>query len=168
MPGWTSPLLCSDVSGSQCPRYSTHFRMVYCIAYGCSNGDREAARGISFFCLPLTRKDTLRKWLLRLRLKDPPLLSNSRVCSKHFTPDCFVRDLRAELLHEKPGVTLREGAVPTIFSFRSAVKERTTGSRRRHIKVRTHFRFLLGLYLIIGSARSCESVLQFSHSCRWR
>ena len=140
--------------------------MVYCIAYGCSNGDREAARGISFFRLPLTRKDTLRKWLLRLRLKDPPLSSNSRVCSEHFTPDCFVKDLRAELLHEKPRATLREGAVPTIFSFRPAVKERTTGSRRRHIKVRIHSWFLLGLYLIIGSARSCE--FQFSHSCRWQ
>ena len=37
------------------------------------------------------------------------------VCSEHFEPSCFKRDLQAELMGTKPRNILKDDAVPTIF-----------------------------------------------------
>ena len=92
-------------------------------------------RGVRFYRLPIGNKPLLKQWLTKLRLKDPPVSKNSRVCTDHFHPDCFERDLKAELLGTKPRVCLKADAVPTIFSFESTRQDRTTGKKRKHVQV---------------------------------
>ena len=52
-----------------------------------------------------------------MKLKDPTLTTHSRLCSAHFTADCYETDLKAKLLGTKLKVCLKEDAVPTIFDF---------------------------------------------------
>ena len=47
-----------------------------------------------------------------------------RLCSNHFTHDCFERDLCAELLGQKNKSRLKADAVPTIFIFSVQPKKR--------------------------------------------
>lgn len=109
------------------------YRMVYCIAYGCNHKDKDRARGVRFHRLPLANKPLLKQWLVKLRLKDPPVTRNSRVCSEHFSADCFERDLQAELLCTKTKICLKPDAVPTIFSFAPTPQpDRSTGKKRKH------------------------------------
>ena len=54
-----------------------------------------------------------------MKLKKPPNLKYSRLCSKHFTEDCYERDLKSELLGIKKQVKLKRDAVPTLFDFSS-------------------------------------------------
>ena len=110
-------------------------RMVYCIAFGCNNKDGDHKRGVRFHHLPLRNKPLLKQWLTKLRLQNPPVRRSSLVCSEHFEPDCFQRDLQAELLGTKPRIHLKPDAVPTIFTFTSKRKQRSTGQKRRHNQV---------------------------------
>ena len=88
----------------------------YCIAPGCFNTQKD--KKLSFHRLPLKRPKLLQKWLQNMRLKDPPLYKSSRVCSAHFTSDCYVRDFKSELMSNlQPSFNLLEEAVPTIFDF---------------------------------------------------
>ena len=64
--------------------------MVYCITYDCSNKDADK-KGLSFFRLPKDHKLRL-TWFKKLRLVDPPNTHNVRVCSEHFTEECFIVD----------------------------------------------------------------------------
>ena len=109
--------------------------MPYCIAYGCSNRSEDYQRGISFFRLPLKNKALLEKWLAKLRLEDPPLKETSRLCSAHFTDDCFERDLKAELM---PGTKskriLKADAVPTVFTYTKKQEQRPTSTMRLKAK----------------------------------
>ena len=54
-----------------------------------------------------------------MKLKNPPITQHSRICSEHFTEDCYERDLKSELLGTKIKYNLKEDAVPTIFNFSS-------------------------------------------------
>ena len=92
--------------------------MPYCMAFGCKNDSKDYKRGISFFRLPLKDPARLKVWLAKLQLEDPPIKETSRVCSEHFSEDCFERDLKSELIPgTKPKRTLKPDAVPTLFSF---------------------------------------------------
>ena len=84
---------------------------------GCSN--REKQNDISFHRLPINDSTTLQKWLNNMKLKKRPNLKYSRLCSKHFTEDCYERDLKSELLGIKKQVKLKRDAVPTLFDFSS-------------------------------------------------
>ena len=86
-------------------------RMVYCIAFGCNNKDGDRKRGVRFHHLPLRNKPLLKQWLTKLRLQNPLVRRSSLVCSEHFEPDCFQRDLQAELLGTKPRIHLKPDAV---------------------------------------------------------
>ena len=59
----------------------------------------------------------VKRWIANTKLKNPPISKHSRICSAHFEPDCYERDLRAELLGTKPMHRLKGDAVPTIFDF---------------------------------------------------
>jgi hypothetical protein len=72
--------------------------MVHCIAFGCSNNDADIKRGVSFFTVAIKKPDLLKQWLAKLRLEDPNVTKNSRVCPEHFSSDRFEPDLKAELL----------------------------------------------------------------------
>ena len=66
--------------------------MPQCIAYGCNNRSEDLSKGISFFRLPLKNPALLKTWIAKLRLETPPIKETSRICSAHFTEDCFERD----------------------------------------------------------------------------
>ena len=109
--------------------------MPYCIAFGCKNRSEDYHCDISFFRLPLKNQQLLKQWLIKLQLKDPPLKETSRICSEHFTEDCFERDLKAELM---PGTkskrTLKVDAVPTVFTYLKQAESRPTSVRRLKTK----------------------------------
>ena len=91
--------------------------MVHCIAFGCCNKNTDIKRGVSFFTLLLKKPDLFKQWLVKLSLKDPPISKHSRVCSEHFTPECFKRDLKAKLIGTNTVRRLKPDVLPTIFSF---------------------------------------------------
>jgi hypothetical protein len=55
------------------------------------------------------------KWIVALRRKNFNPTDNSRICSKHFTPDCF------QIRPNSNYPLLNSDAVPTIFDFPSNV-----------------------------------------------
>ena len=73
--------------------------MVYCITYDCSNKDADK-KGLSFFSLPKDHKLRL-TWFKKLRLVDPPNTDNVRLCSEHFTEECFIVDMQAAMEFNK-------------------------------------------------------------------
>ena len=123
---------------------------VYCIAFGCDNHQRSAPQGVSFHRLLLKKPETgkiflinvnkvcvcwlhikfhAHQWLDKLRLVDPPIQdSNARVCSQHFSEDCFVSAVISGFGPSRR--SLKAEAVPTLFSFKSAPKRRKLSEAR--------------------------------------
>lgn len=98
--------------------------MVYCAAFDCNNDSRYTT-GISYHCFP--RDEALRsQWLAKISRADLVVSKNSRLCSEHFTPECYVRDLKAEILGLKPRSTLKPGAIPTFFFASKTIKKTST------------------------------------------
>ena len=64
--------------------------MVHSITYDCSNKDADK-KAFSLFRLPKDHNLRLSRFK-KLRLVDPPNSYNVRVCSEHFTEDCFIVD----------------------------------------------------------------------------
>ena len=65
-----------------------------CCVPGCSNrSDRD--KHVSFHRLPLKRKTTLKKWILKLGKKNLQLNEKTRICSEHFI-DSRGRQLRED------------------------------------------------------------------------
>ena len=54
-----------------------------------------------------------------MKLKNSPNLKYCKLCSKHFTEECYEQELRSELLGIKKQVKLKNDAVPTLFDFSS-------------------------------------------------
>ena len=102
--------------------------MPYCQAYGCSNKKYKEKDGQlrNYFTFPRIEKDKLRleRWLHNigtgLQAKTFKWSINRTVCSDHFHENCFTSNKMAELLqNERKRVTLREGAVPTLFKHKT-------------------------------------------------
>ena len=113
--------------------------MPHCIAYGCNNnfGKESIAKGIRFHRLPLKNPVLMKKWLAALKLEKPHFTATSRICSQHFEDECFLPDLHADLLATgKSRRMLKEGAVPTIFSFAKRSKTRVSSLARSKDKAR--------------------------------
>ena len=89
--------------------------MVYCITDDCSNKDADK-KGLSFFRLPKDHKLRL-TWFKKLRLVDSPNTDNVRVCSEHFTEECFVVDMQAAMGVQEYKKSLMKNAVPALLSF---------------------------------------------------
>ena len=84
-----------------------------CAVASCNNTWSEAASGVvSFHRFP---KDSIlcRTWIMRCRREDTFNVKAARICSCHFTDDCFERDLQSELMGTKPRRVLKPDAVPT-------------------------------------------------------
>ena len=102
--------------------------MPSCLAYGCSNtSGRLGNVKKSFFRIPkpTNKAESLRaaRWLHNIGtgrdIKKFAFRGYQVVCGDHFHPDCFERDLQAELLGYTPKAKkLLPGAVPTIFSYK--------------------------------------------------
>ena len=108
--------------------FSTRWRMVCCVAFGCKNHqDRQTIRDgkkISYFNIPNPEKERHRAqiWLKNIgtgfTLKTFKFTKNKRVCSDHFHENCYEIDRNAVLGYETTKRRLKEGAVPTIFAHK--------------------------------------------------
>ena len=94
--------------------------MVYCSAVGCSNDCRFVSKGqgVSFHRFPTSLSLKIKEWLANISRVGLAVTKDIRLCSVHFEPDCFERDLRAELLGSKGKRKLGLDAVRTIFDRR--------------------------------------------------
>lgn len=79
-----------------------------CCACYCKNRCRKGSN-IRFYKFPLNDKPLLSKWITALRRDKWLPTPSSKLCSVHFTDDCF------RVYHYQ--IRLREDAVPTIFQF---------------------------------------------------
>jgi len=88
-----------------------------CIVPGCRNTEKDTRdKNIHFHRLPISKPHLLMEWMAMIKSRKPTISKYSRICSIHFSPDCFERDMRSELLGTKPIHRLKEHAVPTIFN----------------------------------------------------
>ena len=118
--------------------------MVYCSAVGCNNDSRYVGRkqGVSYHRFPTDDK-LLKEWLAKLSRLDLVVTKDSRVCSFHFEPECYERDLKAELLGLKSTQHhLKPDAVPTIFDHRPKKKPRLSSERRLQERSRQEVRIV--------------------------
>ena len=115
--------------------------MVYCCAVGCSNDSRFVSKGqgISFHRFP-TKDSVLKVCLAKISRVVLEVTKDTRLCSDHFEPDCFQRDLRAELPGSKGKRNLKPGAVPTIFDHRTRKKPRLSTEKRLQEKAEKEVR----------------------------
>ncbi|KAJ4428994.1 hypothetical protein ANN_25990 [Periplaneta americana] len=80
--------------------------------------DNISLTGLNFF--PVTRTVLLtddsvcKQWIHACRRKDKINIKNATVCSVHFLPEDYERDLKAELLNIKPKKMLKISAVPSL------------------------------------------------------
>ena len=94
-----------------------------CIATGCTNiSTLRGKRRVFFYRLPLEDKELLQKWLVNLRRTRLPLrLDRSYVCSDHFEPECFGRDIkvcRIEFVYLVPWAVLSKSDRSALQSVR--------------------------------------------------
>ena len=89
----------------------------YCLVPGCKSKSQAGHEGISVH-LPKNQAQA-KKWVLACKRDDPVNMNNSGVCSLHFKPDDFARDLRYELLNPDKRANdnrtkkLKEDAIPS-------------------------------------------------------
>lgn len=102
--------------------------MVYCAAFDCNNDSRYTT-GISYHCFP-SDPSIREQWLAKISRADLVISKHSRLCSVHFTPECYERDLKAELLGSKPKAILKPDAIPSLFSHRPPPKKARLSSER--------------------------------------
>nr|XP_042898764.1 THAP domain-containing protein 2-like [Parasteatoda tepidariorum] len=97
---------------------------VWCCAFGCK--EKFSIRGpVTFHSFP---KDEIRRqlWSSKLRRENFTASDSTRICSKHFTPDCFDTERFG-------GTWLKKSAVPTIFDFPSHLQPKAN-NRKTAIK----------------------------------
>ncbi|XP_057307529.1 THAP domain-containing protein 7-like [Hydractinia symbiolongicarpus] len=88
---------------------------------------------VVFYHIPSAKKDKeLRnKWLHNIKRSGTlPKDSGFYICSHHFEPECFERDLQAELMGPPPRNKLKDGAVPTLFNFTKQPEKRKRTEKR--------------------------------------
>ena len=96
-------------------------KMVSCCVPDCYNYSaktKKAGDKVTYHRIPQDDPQRTKAWLERIRRKNMPPLENCYVCSDHFQPSCFKTDLRAQLLTgEKPKMSLKDDAIPSLFSM---------------------------------------------------
>ena len=84
-----------------------------CYAMNCTNRSKSLHR-----IPPATDKLKRKQWIHNMRRDIRNIdVESIRLCSNHFTHDCFERALCAELLGQESKSRLKADAVPTIFTF---------------------------------------------------
>ena len=91
--------------------------MPYCVAFGC-NSRAKKGDGISFHSFPKDNEPLRQnQWVLYCKRQDFTKSSkHSKLCSKHFTRDCFERDPETmkKYGYENALPTLKTDAVPDV------------------------------------------------------
>ena len=120
--------------------------MVHSITYDCLKKDADK-KGLSFFRFPKDHKLRL-TWFKKLRLVDPPNTDNIRVCSEHFTEECFIIDVQAAMGFKKTKKrSLTKDAAPTLFSFTKLAVPRVLSEKRAKVWAAV---FTFNPYLLIS------------------
>ena len=139
--------------------------------HDCDNTQHNAP-SVSFHRLPLKKPSLLKqviselngelhltplffiKWLDKLRLVDTPIYeANARVCSDHFSEDCYVSSILKGFGPSRR--TLKPDAVPTIFAFNSPPKRRKFSEARQ---AKAQHRAVVEELLEKEEVASCSSV----------
>ena len=105
--------------------------MTNCGALGCTNRSANN-KNISFHRLSAKKEEIKKKWLHNVNRKF--IQETLSVCSEHFEPPCFKRDLQAELVGTKPRNILKDNAVPTIFKHSQGPSRKSVSSLERKSK----------------------------------
>ena len=124
--------------------------MPCCAAWGCHNR-LETDKNFSYHHFPDKIKKTkpLKKWLQNNERTDDFKVSKYTVlCSAHFEPHMFQRNLKAEIQNNVPKRMLKEDAVPTLFVHRKEIKIRASCHNRIIKREKKRFT-LLCTHLII-------------------
>ena len=84
----------------------------HCIAFGCQNrSSKVACKELSWHLLPLSNKNLLAQWLVKLRHENTPVNKNTYVCSQRFESNCFIKPRGGQRIRLKPD------SIPTKFIF---------------------------------------------------
>lgn len=89
-----------------------------CAVYNCNSDNQSKSRDkdVKFFRFPRD-KTTCKKWVVSCGRSDKFNPQTSHMCSLHFVPSDYARDLKAELLNcpiPKNKRLLKDGSVPTM------------------------------------------------------
>lgn len=89
-----------------------------CVAYGCNNYDikTDGSERKTFFRFPLKNKILNNAWVANLERKDFVPTESSRLCSDHFSEECFAYQPFTQRRQLKPG------SVPTRFNLGPGIK----------------------------------------------
>ena len=105
--------------------------MTSCGAPGCTNRSANN-KNISFHRLSAKKEEIKKKRLHNLNRKFSP--EKLSVCSGHFEPSYFKRDLQAVLMGTKPRNVMKDDAVPTIFKNSQCPSTKRVSSLERENK----------------------------------
>lgn len=97
----------------------------YCSVSACKiTTDHVKTLGIqvSFFSFPRD-EETCKQWILKCNRKAAINVKNARVCSLHFAPEDFERDLKSELLNLPRKLKIKRGSVPSLKLDLSSVEK---------------------------------------------
>ncbi|XP_017328547.1 zinc finger protein 93 isoform X1 [Ictalurus punctatus] len=89
-----------------------------CSVPGCGKRNQAKAKDVVIHRFPEKDLELCSKWLAAIGrdgTKTERKYASLRVCSQHFSPDDYQRDLKAELLGCPPKKVLKKTAIPTIF-----------------------------------------------------
>lgn len=89
-----------------------------CSVRGCGKRNQAKAKDVVIHRFPEKDLELCRKWLAAIGRdvnKPEKKYTSLRVCSQHFRPDDYERDLKAELLGCPPKKVLKKTAIPSIF-----------------------------------------------------
>lgn len=94
----------------------------YCIAPGCKNEFyrvQSEGKKVHFHTLPLKRRPVLLRWLAALKRKNPPMGTDSRVCSEHFLEEDYIEQkvFESDKLVVRRTNKLKPEAAPSVFNF---------------------------------------------------
>ena len=106
--------------------------MPFCLAFGCSNASGRNVKNKGFFKIPDPKiqkyREQCKRWLHNMGNSEYDInnfvAKQYRViCSDHFHPDCFKRDLKRELCPDYKETRVKrelvDGAIPTLFKHRN-------------------------------------------------
>uniref|UniRef100_A0AAR2JZD4 THAP-type domain-containing protein n=1 Tax=Pygocentrus nattereri TaxID=42514 RepID=A0AAR2JZD4_PYGNA len=89
-----------------------------CSVPGCDKYEEARAKGVIFHRFPEKDVELCKRWLAAIgRDVNTPQKNYVylRVCSQHFTPDDYERDLKAELMGCRPKLVVKKTAIPSLL-----------------------------------------------------
>lgn len=91
--------------------------MVQCAALNCTN-NTSSGQKISFFSFPKD-KNTKAAWVVRVKRDGFTPSAHTRLCEKHFEPECYTNDppLMKSIGFEVKCLRLKPDAIPTNFDY---------------------------------------------------